>query len=281
MEKAVRLFLLSLMVWTFSLGNVAHAGDTRMTIAVVPQFTPLQVHRDWTPLLARLELATGYHFELRVYDKISHFEEELLKGIPDLAFMNPYHLVMAKQAHGYRPLVRDDASKLSGILVVRRDGSIKNLADLNGREVAFPSPNAFGASLYMRALLSEKEGIKISPVYLGNHDNVYRHVAMGDMPAGGAVKATFDKTSEAIRAHLKIIYNTPETAPHPLAAHPRVPEAVGKKISEAMLMLGADPEGHKLLAAVQMPQPAKADYQRDYAPLTRLKLENYVSKPQQ
>lgn len=281
MKKSLRLFLLGLLAAVFSLGNAASAADTAFTLAVVPQFAALQVHRDWTPLLARLEQATGYRFELRVYDKVPRFEEEVLQGIPDLVFMNPYHMVMAKKAHGYRPLVRDDAGKLSGILVIRRDGAIKSLTDLNDKEVAFPAPNSFGASLYMRALLAEKEGIKIRPVYVGNHRNVYRQVALGDMAAGGAVQATFDKEPEALRAQLRIFYSTPGVEPHPLAAHPRVPEAVGKKISEAMLALGADPEGRKLLAAVQMPQPVKADYQRDYAPLTRLKLENYVSKPQQ
>lgn len=281
MKTSLRTFLLGLLAAVLPLGNAVSAADTAFTLAVVPQFAALQVHRDWTPLLARLEQATGYRFELRAYDKVARFEEDVLQGIPDLAFMNPYHMVMARKSHGYRPLVRDDAGKLSGVLVVRREGAIRSLADLNDKEVAFPAPNAFGASLYMRALLAEKEGIKIRPVYVGNHENVHRQIALGDVAAGGAVQATFDREPEALRAQLKIIYNTPGAAPHPLAAHPRVPEAAGNKISEAMLALGSDPEGRKLLAAVQMPQPVKADYQRDYAHLTRLKLENYVAKPQQ
>lgn len=37
-----------------------------------------------------------------------------------------------------------------------------------------------------------------------------------------------------------------------------------------------NPESAKLLAAIQMPQPIEADYLRDYASLTQLKLDKYA-----
>jgi phosphonate transport system substrate-binding protein len=55
-----------------------------------------------------------------------------------------------------------------------------------------------------------------------------------------------------------------------------VPEAVSKKLSEALLRLAADPANALLLAAVQLSSPVVADYARDYQPLERLKLERYV-----
>ncbi len=267
------LAMLSGFMWC-STAN-AQASAPSLIIAITPQFAPTQTHRNWTPLLERLGQMTGYRFQLRVYDQIPAFEAELAQGIPDLAFMNPYHMVMAKKANGYRPLVRDSTT-LVGVLVVRSDGPIKNLADLNGQVLAFPSPNALGASLFMRALLMEKEGLKFTPTYVGNHQTVYRQVLQGDAAAGGGVRATHEKEPPAVQAQLKVLYATPEVAPHPLAAHPRVSAVVSRKIVDALLALRSDAEGSKLLTPTLMPQPQEADYQRDYEPLSRLRLERYV-----
>jgi len=274
MGNFLRTFLLLVLTAALWGGAACRASET-FIVAVVPQFAPTQIYRDWTPLLTHLEQVTGYHFQLRVYDQIPRFEAELAQGIPDLVFMNPYHMVLAKQAHAYRPLVRDSTT-LSGILVVRRNGAVKALADLNGQTLSFPAPNALGASLYLRALLAEKEGLKINPVYVGNHQNVYRQVLRGEVAAGGGVRKTFDKEAESVRAQLQILYSTPELAPHPLAAHPRVALAASKKIVEALLAMRLNPSGSMLLAGIQMPRPIEADFQRDYEPLVRLKLDRYA-----
>lgn len=274
MKNTVGSFILGILCWSLCFTSAIAAGEGSFIVSVVPQFSPTQTHRNWAPFLERLETLTGYRFQLRVYDQVPAFETELAQGIPDLAFMNPYHMVLAKKANGYRPLVRDSVN-LSGILVTRRDGPIKALADLNGKVLAFPSPNALAASLFMRALLIEKEGLKFTPAYVGNHQTVYRQVLQEDA-AGGGIRATFEKEPAAVQSQLHILYTTPDLAPHPLAAHPRVSNAAGRKIINALLAMRAHPEDSKLLAPVLMPQPQEADYQRDYEPLSRLKLERYV-----
>lgn len=256
----------------------AWASETRFIVSVVPQFDPQQTHQAWTPLLARLEQATGYRFQLRVYDNIPRFETEVGQGIPDLAFMNPYHMLIAHRSQRYRPLVRDDTDRLSGILVVRRDSPTLRVAELHGKEVSFPSPNALGSSLYLRALLAEKERITIHPVYAGNHQNVYRQVMRGDAPAGGGVTSTFAREPAAVQTQLRILYTAPDLPPHPLAAHPRVSDVAARKIADALLALRHDATGKKLLAAVQLPQPVSTSFERDYAPLQQLHLDRHADK---
>jgi phosphonate transport system substrate-binding protein len=245
------------------------------TLSVVPQFTPVDIGLRWAPLLHRLEAETGYGFQLRLVDKIPKFESDFQAGTPDLVYLNPYHMVMATKAQGYAPLVRG-GDPLHGILVVDKTGPIKHLSDLNGKSLAFPAPNAFGASLYLRALLIEKEGVHFTPDYVGTHQNVYRHVLMGEAAAGGGVNATLEKEPAALQNRLQTLYTTPGVAAHPLAAHPRVPPAVREKIIAALLKLDRDPAGRKLLADVELDKIVVADYARDYQPLEKLKLERYV-----
>jgi len=245
------------------------------TLSVVPQFTPVDIGLRWTPLLTYLEKETGISLRLRVLERLPKFEDDFLAGGPDFVFLNPYHEVMAMKAHGYIPLVRG-GDPLKGILVVDRNGPIKSLADLNGKTLAFPSPNAFGASLYMRALLAEKEKITFRSLYVGSLQNVYRHVLLGEVAAGGGVAVTLAKEPAGVQSRLAVLYSTPGVASHPLAAHPRVPAKVRERLTAALLKLSRDPAGHNLLAAVELGRTHVADYARDYAPLEKLTLEPYA-----
>ncbi|MEW5789754.1 MAG: phosphate/phosphite/phosphonate ABC transporter substrate-binding protein [Pseudomonadota bacterium] len=245
------------------------------TLAVVPQFTPVDLGLRWTPLLKRLQRDTGLVLQLRVMERMPAFEEDFLRGGPDFVYLNPYHMVLAARRQGYVPLVRG-GQNLSGILVVDAQGPVKSLADLRDARLAFPSPNAFGASLYLRALLTEKEGIPFSPLYVGTHQNVYRHVLLAQAAAGGGVSATLDREPSSVRSRLRILYRTPQTPSHPLAAHPRVPGADREKLAGALLALNREPAGRQLLAAVELDEVTPADFVRDYQPLQALRLDRYL-----
>jgi phosphonate transport system substrate-binding protein len=254
----------------------AHAqASDRYTFAVVPQYSATELHKEWTPVLQRIARDTGIELDLKIASSIPKFETEFLKGAPDFAYMNPYHAVMAKQAHGYIPLLRD-GKPLSGILLVRKDGPYKSARDLNGLVIAFPAPNAFGASLYMRALLSEEVGIKFEPRYVKTHPNVFRYVIRNDAAAGASVTPAFDDDIPAVRAQLQIVYQTPEVASHPMVAHPRVPEAVRKAFAQAFLALAKSDAGRALLKEIRTPDPVVASYERDYFPLEKLNIRKYL-----
>ena len=150
------------------------------TLAVVPQASPAETYRRWAPFAEQLQRVTGQHLQLRVYRSFDEFETDLVNGLADFAYMNPYHFLMAHRVQGYLPLVRDGSRLLSGQLLVRRDSPLKSVKELNGKTIAFPDPNAFAASLYMRALLREKANIRFTASYLGTHANVYRHVVLGE-----------------------------------------------------------------------------------------------------
>jgi phosphonate transport system substrate-binding protein len=253
----------------------AEPGKASYSLAVVPQFRAEEIHRDWSPVLARLRVATGASFSLRIAADIPKFEESVLAGEPDFAYMNPYHQVMARRAQGYIPLLRD-STPLKGMLMVRTDDPIKSARELDGKEVAFPAPNAFGASLWIRALLAEREKIRIVPVYVKTHANAFRHVATGKAAAAGGIAATLAEEPEELRAALRVLLETPDVAPHPLSAHPRVPEAIRRVVVETLLAMTRDAGGQSLLKDIQLPSPVRADHARDYQPLEKYGLEKYV-----
>lgn len=253
----------------------AAASESGYSIAVVPQSPAPTVQREWSPLLARLERETGIRLELRFYASIPDFERGVLAGEPDFVYLNPYIAVMARETQNYIPLLREGKQDLVGILVVKKESRLQDVHQLDGKVVAFPSPNALAASLYMRALLAEKEKIKVIPRYVKTHGNVYRHVLLGKAAAGGGVNKTLKKEPASLQREFRILYQTPGLAPHPLCVHPRVPGAVAARLVAAIMGLVNDSDGRAKLAAIAIPNPVRADYQRDYASLAELGLENY------
>lgn len=253
----------------------AQTDAKALTLAVVPQFQAADVHRNWTPVIERIKQVTGLNVVLRITKDIPTFEDEFQAGQADLVYLNPYHQVMAHRAQGYVPLVRD-AQLLTGIVVVRKDDPIQSMAQLAGKEIAYPAPNAFGASLLVRSHLAEVDKVQTQRFYAKTHTNAYRQVIVGKSAAAGGVRATLEKEPEEVRAALRVLWETPGAAPHPLSAHPRVPAQQAQAIANAILKMAAEPQGQELLKAILMPQPVRADYARDYRPLEKLKLDKYV-----
>jgi len=246
-----------------------------MTVAVVPQFRAEEIHRVWAPLLSRIAQETGQPLNLVVPANIPAFERSMLAGEPDFVYANPYHAVMGHRAQGYIPLVRD-STLLTGIVLVRADDPIRSVAELDGKTVAFPAPNAFGASLWIRALLAEREKIRIQPAYVKTHSNAYRSVLAGLSAAAGGINLTFDQEPPEVRKALRVLMETPGVPPHPFAAHPRVPVATRRLITDTFLRLMTDRGMRDLMNDIPWVNPVSADYARDYQPLESFGLDKYV-----
>lgn len=247
-------------------------------VGVVPQFSSHRIHATWQPLLHQLSLQTGLQFELQAAPTIPDFEQAFLRGEYDLAYMNPYHFLMAQEAQGYQPLLRDHARSLSGILVVRHNVDVHSPQQLQGQRIAFPAPNALGASLLMRQELLDDFQLGFEAVYAKTHDSVYLNVILGQTLAGGGVRKTLAQQSDTVRSQLKIIHQTAPVAPHPLVFHPRLAEHADA-IQKMLMQLASEASVQKYWEQIPMQQPGPAQA-ADYAPLIDMDLQRFVVSPQ-
>lgn len=277
MISRTTLALLMLTV-LFSISTTTTAEQKTYIVGIVPQFEAKKLRRIWKPILKQLEQKTGFRFKLRGAPTIPAFEKEFLAGQFDFSYMNPFHLLIANDTQGYIPLVRDHSKKLQGVLVTRKDSEIKSVKDLNNKTLAFPSPNALGASLQMRAELHDKFNLNIIPIYVKTHDSVYLNVYLKQVPAGGGVGKTFRKQSKKLRDTLKIIYTTTPVSPHPIAAHPRVPKEDRDKFVKALFEIANTKQGKNTLSKIPIRQLGNTSM-KDYEQLKKMNLERFfVSK---
>lgn len=253
----------------------AKTSKSSYSVYLIPRLPATRLYQNWAPFLKRLGEENGLCFKLYIPANFIEFEQAILAGKPDFVLLNPYHQIMVARTPGYVPLVRDQQSRLAGVLVVRKDSSVQNIHQLEGATVAFPASNAYVASLLMRALFAQ-ENVHINPSYVGSHNNVYRAVALGTVDAGGGANTTLKQEPAALQSQLRVLFTTPDYVPHPFSAHPRITRDVQDKVITGFLKMADDSAGQDMLKAIQMTLPTRADYVRDYQGLERLKLEQFA-----
>ncbi|WCE31964.1 phosphate/phosphite/phosphonate ABC transporter substrate-binding protein [Vibrio sp. SCSIO 43137] len=223
----------------------------QFTFSVVPQQSASKLAKQWSPILTALSQQTGHTFLFATAKDIPTFESRLKQGRYDFAYMNPYHFVEFNRQPGYQAIAKAKDKQIKGIIVVSKESGINSLEQLNGSQLAFPSPAAFAASILTRAHLSEND-IDFSPSYVSSHDSVYLSVAKGFFPAGGGVMRTFNAMDPAVKEQLIPIWSTKGYTPHAIAAHPEISEELYLKVQRFFENLHRTEQGKSLLTPLKL-----------------------------
>lgn len=219
------------------------------TFGIVPQESASQLAENWTPVLNALAEKSGLSITFATAPDVPTFERRLAAGDYDFAYMNPYHFVVFNARPGYRALARAKGERVKGIVVVRKDSPYKDLKDLSGTTVAFPTPAAFAATLLIEAEL-RKRGIAFDARIVKSHNSVYRDVAKGLYPAGGGVPRTFKLLDDDVARELRILYTTGDFTTHAIATRPGMDDATRDRMLQAMLALARDAHNLPLLQRI-------------------------------
>ncbi|WP_372835703.1 phosphate/phosphite/phosphonate ABC transporter substrate-binding protein [Pontibacterium sp.] len=267
MKKLAPLFIATLL-------STPVVADT-FTVGVVPQFDVKTLHKIWDPILQEVSQRTGHSFKLKGSPDIPTFEKEFAEAKFDFAYMNPYHYTIAQH---YKPLLRDTGRKLFGVLVVKKGSGINSLEQLQNSTIAFPAPNALGASLMIRGELKEIYNIDFTPKYVKTHSSVYLNTVLGRTLSGGGVQKTFNNQKAEIKDKLEILHQTQKVSPHPFVYKASLPSNVAEQVKAALLNMAQSADTQALLAKVPFKKIGLAT-DADYDDVRRLNLERYYVKP--
>ena len=165
-----------------------------------------------------------------------------------MVYINPYNYLQEHKGSGYNAFAREKDGKLYGVLVVKKDGPIQHVMQLNGQTVAFPTASALAATWLPLGMLKEKS-VQVTSQYVNSMDSVYRSVAKGLFPAGGGEMRTFGTIDPEVKNQLRVLWTSVALPPFAFAAHPRVPKEVLAKVQKAMDEMDQNPQGVALLKA--------------------------------
>ncbi|MDO6567964.1 phosphate/phosphite/phosphonate ABC transporter substrate-binding protein [Alteromonas sp. 1_MG-2023] len=240
--QTVRRIVVCLSLTLFSANGIC---DT-LTLGIVPQQSAKKLAETWQPLINYISLHSDLNVVFKTAKDIPTFEQRLAKGEYDIAYMNPYHFVVFHDSVGYRALARQKDKRIKGIIVVNATSDIMSINDLNEKDIAFPSPAAFAATIIPSAFLKQQE-ISFTPRYVHSHDSVYLNVQRGFFTAGGGIIRTLNSVDENTRSALRILWESEGYTPHAIATHPRVTDTQRDALLHALLKLSDDKESSQLL----------------------------------
>jgi phosphonate transport system substrate-binding protein len=234
------------------------------TLAVIPNMPAVTLHKNWTPFVEHLSRELGVKIELKLYDKIGIFLEETQAGKADFIYAAPNMFYLAYQKQKYVPLVRS-TNLMRGRVFVRKDSPFTKVSDLKGKSIAFVGPKNVCSVITRHSLLTGQGGIDYNASYSGSTVNVAKSVLLGKVDAGATLDISMMTDIPDMANEFRTILETEKIAPHPLAAHPRVPKTLQDAMTTAVLALDTTVQGKKILEAVKLVRPVKADYKKDYS----------------
>lgn len=252
----------------------AAAGGRRVFIfGVHPLHNPERLHADYGPIVDLVnKRLTGAAVRLEASRSYDEFDKKLYARRFDFALPNPYQTVNSLR-RGYRVFGKmgDDRS-FRGIILVRKDGGIRTVADLKGKAVSFPAATALAATmmplyyLHTHGLDARRD---IRRMYSGSQESSMMNVYLGKSAAGATWPPPWEafQRSDPERAReLVVRWETPSLVNNGLVVRDDVPKDVADAFARALFSLHTDPAGRRLLAALPLERFEPADAAA-YAPV--------------
>ncbi|MEP7300616.1 MAG: phosphate/phosphite/phosphonate ABC transporter substrate-binding protein [Caldimonas sp.] len=229
-----------------ALDNSAAAAGPALSFGVVPQRTATLTAQYWNPILNHVSTRSGVAIELRLARSGPEHAALVGNGSFDLAYTN-HHLRPGNEGAGYRAFARPSGAPIRGEIVVLEPSPIRSLAELQGKEVGFPSRVAFfGYQVPMDALA--RAGIQVLPVFGGTQEGILGQLRAGRVAAASVNSQVMRDFAEREKFAYRTVWRSEAFHNIPLIAHPRVPSATVAAVLGALLAMAADPEGSKILA---------------------------------
>lgn len=246
------------------------------TFGIGPTQSPTELTKRWSPFIQYLSEKSGVPLQFKTSPDLAVFKQQFLNSTFDFGLLNPYHYLVSRKESGYTAFAHEKNAKLYALLVVRNDSPINDVNQLNGKTLAFPSPTAFIGTWVQMAMLKEKN-IEVYRQYVNSMDSSYLSVAKGLFPAGGGESRTWGTLDPEIKKQLRVLWTSEAYPPFAFMVHPRVHLSDVSKVLKAMEMMDTDPQGIKLLKAVNLKGIAKAT-DEDYNEMRKKNFKPFEDK---
>ncbi len=249
---------------TFS--PVAAPTETVYVFGVHPLHNPQRLHEVFGPLMAYLsENIQGARFRLEASRNYAVYDEKLYARRFHFALPNPYQTINAVK-QGYRIFGKmGDDENFRGIILVRKDSGINEIADLRGKAVSYPAPSALAATMLPQHYL-HSHGLDvmrdIENRYVGSQESSIMNVYLGNVAAGATWPPPWYALSRErpeLAEALEVKWQTESLPNNGLVVLPEVPAEVLEQVSRALFALHQTERGRAMLERIGLSRFEPAD----------------------
>lgn len=252
--------------YTPAFSPLAAPTEPVYVFGVHPLHNPQRLHEVFGPLMTFLSAnVDGARFRLEASRNYAVYDEKLYARQFHFALPNPYQTINAVM-QGYRIFGKmGDDENFRGIILVRKDSGIREVADLRGRAVSYPAPSALAATMLPQYYL-HSHGLDvmhdIDNRYVGSQESSIMNVYLGDVAAGATWPQPWRALSRErpeLAEALEVKWETESLPNNGLVVLPEVPAAVVAQVSRLLFTLHQTAEGRALLAPMELTRFEPAD----------------------
>ncbi len=199
----------------------------------------------WNPILSYVTAKTGIPLELKLAKTAKEGNAAAEQGAYDFLYTNHF-FTPARDKLGYRVIARPAGPGIKSQIVVPADSPVKSLSDLEGKDVAFVSPDGFtGYWLAYDALLAAK--VKVNVVFTGNQEASSAQLKVNKVAAAGVNSTIMARYGRREAFEYRALWTSELFQDLCIMANPKVPVDKTTAITNALVGMLKDPAGRKIL----------------------------------
>ncbi len=255
--KRARTLVYSALLFALALPALA---QQTLRVSAIPDESPTELLRKFTPLGAYLEKATGMKLHWTPVNDYPAVVEGLAAKKIDLAWLGGFTFVQVRLRTGNAdPIIqRAEDEVFTSKFIVPAASPAKTLQDLKGKTFAFGSPSSTSGSLMPRFFLlkaginPEKNFSRVA--FSGAHDATVAFVASGRADAGVLNASVWEKLVEKGDANakaVKVLATTPPYYDYNWTVRGDLDPALVRKLTDAFLNLDPKNPMHKEILDLQ------------------------------
>ncbi|WP_178862108.1 phosphate/phosphite/phosphonate ABC transporter substrate-binding protein [Thiomicrorhabdus cannonii] len=234
--------------------------------AIHPLHNPTRLYENFNPLMEYLNQHIPHvRFKVEASRDYQSFDEKLKNRSVPFALPNPYQTLIAID-NRYRVIAKiADDNDFKGIILVRKDSQIRQVADLKGKAVSYPAPSALAATMLPQAYL-HSHGLDVNHDidnrYVGSQESAIMNVYLGNTAAGATWPSPWralGKERPEVQQALKVMWETETLPNNSVVVRDDVPEALARQVQTLLTHLHESDEGRDVIQKMGLSAFSSAD----------------------
>jgi phosphonate transport system substrate-binding protein len=199
----------------------------------------------WNPILTYVTKKSGVPLELKLAKTAREGNAMAEKG--EYGFLYTNHFFTPERDRlGYRVIARPAGPGIRAQIVVPQDSPIRTLQELNGKDVAFVTPDGFtGYWLPLDALLRAK--VKVNVVFTGNQEASSAQLKINKVAAAAVNSTIMARYARRESFEYRALWTSEVYQDLCIMANPKAPKDKVAAVRAALINMAKDPEGRQIL----------------------------------
>jgi phosphonate transport system substrate-binding protein len=229
--------------------HAPHAGAQQKPLGfyVLHQRTISLTAQYWNPILTYVSAKSGVPVELKLAKSAKEGNAIAEAGGYDFQYTNHF-FTPERDRLGWKVIARPAGPGIRSQIVVPVDSPIQSLQELQGKEVAFVTPDGFtGYWLPYDALLRAKVDVKV--VFTGNQEASSAQLRVNKVAAAGVNSTVMARYGRRENFEYRALWTSELYEDLCIMANPKTPADKVAAVRAALVNMSNDPEGIKVLQA--------------------------------